>query len=78
MSFKFFYNLLLIALVTTSCSTKEAKISNVEHYNSYLDIADNTLLNQTLQDHNFWEKKLEKDSNQFPWRKVRSHSKNAI
>jgi tetratricopeptide (TPR) repeat protein len=67
MSFKFFYNLLLIALVTTSCSTKEAKISNVEHYNSYLDIADNTLLNQTLQDHNFWEKKLEKDSNQFPY-----------
>jgi tetratricopeptide (TPR) repeat protein len=67
MSFKNIYIILLVTGFMTSCNLRNHQITNVEDYNSYLEITDNALISQTLEDNNFWEEKLEKDTNQFPY-----------
>lgn len=58
---------MLVAVLVTSCNSREKQITNSEDYNAYLEIAENDFLKQTIEDNNFWEKKLEKDTNQFPY-----------
>ena len=67
MSFKNIYIILLVTVFMTSCNSRDHQITNVEDYNNYLEIADNRLVEQTMEDNNFWEEKLEKDTNQFPY-----------
>jgi len=67
MLFKNIYTLMLVAVLVTSCNSREKQITNSEDYNAYLEIAENDFLKQTIEDNNFWEKKLEKDTNQFPY-----------
>ncbi len=67
MSIKNIYIILLVTVFITSCNSREHQITNVEDYNSYLEVNENTLISQTFKDNNFWEEKLEKDTNQFPY-----------
>jgi tetratricopeptide (TPR) repeat protein len=67
MSFKNIYIILLVTVFMTSCNSRDHQITNVEDYNNYLELADNRLVEQTMEDNIFWEEKLEKDTNQFPY-----------
>ncbi len=67
MSFKYIYTILTIAVLAMSCNSRDSQITNIENYNSYLEIAENMQLKQTMEDNKFWEEKLEKDTNQFPY-----------
>ncbi|TBN04916.1 tetratricopeptide repeat protein [Hyunsoonleella flava] len=42
-------------------------VTNVEDYNHFLKTEKNEILDAAQQDYNFWEKKLEKEPNQFPY-----------
>lgn len=66
MSIKSTYTVLVIAILTWSC-TQSSQITSKEDYNKYLVVTDNDLLAQTIEDNNFWEEKLEKQKNQFPY-----------
>ena len=66
MSIKSTYTVLVIAILTLSC-TQSSQITSKEDYNKYLVVSDNDLLAQTIEDNNFWEEKLEKQKNQFPY-----------
>jgi len=63
-----YYKLLFVLLlVSTSCSKTSENITNVRDYNTYLELVENETL-QTIQgDHDFWENKLEKEPNQYPY-----------
>lgn len=63
------YNLLALAflLVLSSCNLNSKKITDVNDYNAYLELKPNAMLQSIQEDFNFWEKKLVKDPNQFPY-----------
>ena len=67
MSIKYLYTLISITVLTMSCNSRDNQITSTEDYNSYLQTTDNTRVKQTMDDNNFWEEKLEKDTNQFPY-----------
>ncbi|MFD2726808.1 tetratricopeptide repeat protein [Hyunsoonleella rubra] len=58
-----------LAFCLLGCNTKETDklVTRVEDYNSYLTAKDNKRLDVAHQDYLFWEKKLEKEPNQFPY-----------
>jgi tetratricopeptide (TPR) repeat protein len=66
MSIKSTYTVLVIAILMLSC-TQSSQITSKEDYDTYLVVSDNDLLAQTIEDNNFWEEKLEKQKNQFPY-----------
>lgn len=67
MSLKNIYIILLVTVLVTSCNSRNDKITNVQDYNNYLEVTDNVLVSETLEDNNFWEGLLKKDTNQFPF-----------
>ncbi|WP_452227106.1 tetratricopeptide repeat protein [Lacinutrix cladophorae] len=59
--------LFILLLVLTSCNKSLDKITSVNDYNTYLKGLESETL-QTIQgDHDFWENKLEKEPNQYPY-----------
>ena len=59
------YIILLLLLV--SCNTESKQITNTKDYAVYLETSENEMLQLANEDFKFWEKKLEKDQNQFPY-----------
>ncbi|WP_418602727.1 tetratricopeptide repeat protein [Hwangdonia sp.] len=59
--------LLVLLLLTASCNTESKKITDATDYNFYLEITENEMLQLVKEDLKFWEKKYEKDPNQFPY-----------
>ena len=62
-------NHIIIALfiLISSCNKASEKITNPEDYNAYLNNVDDGMLQITKDDYQFWEKKLEKEPDQFPY-----------
>ncbi|WP_242206602.1 tetratricopeptide repeat protein [Aestuariivivens insulae] len=56
-----------MALLLSSCDKEPKLITNQADYNKYLEVVENEMLQLAYEDLEFWEKKLEKDSNQFPY-----------
>jgi tetratricopeptide (TPR) repeat protein len=67
MSNKSIYTAIVMAVLMLSCNTKSTQITKIEDYNKYLVESDSDLLEQTIEDNNFWEEKLKKQNNQFPY-----------
>ena len=63
------YKLTAIALLVlfSSCNKAPQKITNSKDYNAYLNTKENEMLQLAQNDYTFWEKKLEKEPNQFPY-----------
>jgi len=54
--------------IAISCNTKtETNITNSKDYNAYLSIDENSILETTILEQNFWENKLQKTPNQYPY-----------
>lgn len=58
---------LICAVFAVSCSLKPEKITDSNQYDTYLEIGENDALQNAETDLLFWEKKLEKEPNQFPY-----------
>ena len=58
---------ILLLLFIVSCNNTPKKVTKIEDYNSYLEVDENEMLQLAEEDLNFWEKKLEKEPNQFPY-----------
>lgn len=56
-----------LLLAITSCNKAPKKITNSKDYNAYLNTKENEMLQLAQNDYTFWEKKLEKEPNQFPY-----------
>ncbi len=67
MFLKKIYTILMVSALMMSCNTKDTQITDIEDYNKFLSLSENKALNITKEDHNFWEEKLEKNENQFPY-----------
>ena len=57
----------LFLLLNVSCNNDSKKITDTNDYNIYLEITENEMLQQAKEDLKFWEKKYEKEQNQFPY-----------
>tara|TARA_R110000868_G_scaffold291670_3_gene552162 strand:- start:14 stop:1306 length:1293 start_codon:yes stop_codon:yes gene_type:complete len=58
---------LVLLLLIVSCNHAPKKITNTKDYTNYLNVEKDEMLQITMEDYEFWEKKLEKDPNQFPY-----------
>ena len=58
---------LVLFVLLSSCDKAPKKITNSKDYNAYLNTKDNEMLQLAQNDYIFWEKKLEKEPNQFPY-----------
>ncbi|NNC50618.1 MAG: cell surface protein [Flaviramulus sp.] len=58
---------ILLLLVIVSCNKTPKQITNINDYNEYLEVSENEMLQLATEDLKFWEKKLEKEPNQFPY-----------
>lgn len=67
MKSKFNFAMLILLLLFTSCKESPKKITDVNDYNSYLQSDTNEMLQLTQEDYKFWEEKLEKEPQQFPY-----------
>lgn len=59
--------LVFLLLLIVSCNNESKKVTDINDYNIYLDITENEMLQQVKEDLKFWEKKYEKEPNQFPY-----------
>jgi len=59
--------MLILLLLIASCEESPKKITDVNDYNSYLQSDTNEMLQLTQEDYTFWEEKLEKEPQQFPY-----------
>lgn len=57
----------LLLLLIVSCNNKSKKITDKSDYNTYLEITESEMLQRVRDDLKFWEKKYEKEPNQFPY-----------
>lgn len=66
---KSIHKLTILALLVlfSSCNKAPKKIADSKDYNVYLNTKDNEMLQLAQNDYAFWEKKLEKEPNQFPY-----------
>ncbi|WP_370478831.1 tetratricopeptide repeat protein [Tamlana flava] len=58
---------IVLLLIIVSCNKSPKKITNVDDYNSYLKDNGDEMLQLATEGLIFWEKKLEKEPNQFPY-----------
>ncbi|WNH07928.1 hypothetical protein [Thalassobellus suaedae] len=58
---------ILLLLLIVSCNDTPKKITSSTDYNVYLNADDDEMLQLTMEDYKFWEKKLEKEPSQFPY-----------
>ncbi|PQJ78217.1 tetratricopeptide repeat protein [Polaribacter porphyrae] len=60
--------LFVTLLIITSCNTEQVKqITNTEDYEAYLNIDSNEALLKAQEELNFWNNKLQKTPNQYPY-----------
>lgn len=59
--------LVVLLLLTVSCNNDSNKITDTNDYNIYSEITENEMLQLVKEDLKFWEKKYEKEQNQFPY-----------
>ncbi|MDD7887067.1 cell surface protein [Flavivirga sp. 57AJ16] len=59
--------LVMPLLIIVSCHDRPSKITSSDDYDGYLEIKDNEMLQFAMEDFKFWEKKLEKEPDQFPY-----------
>ncbi|WP_248723957.1 lipopolysaccharide assembly protein LapB [Seonamhaeicola sp. ML3] len=59
--------LLAIIIITSSCNDTSQRITQKAHYNAFLNTTENEVLHLANKDAIFWEEKLEKEPNQFPY-----------
>ncbi len=59
--------LVLLLLIIVSCNNRPNNITNINDYNPYLEAGKNEMLQLAMEDFKFWERKLEKEPNQFPY-----------
>ena len=57
----------VVLLLIVSCNNAPNKITSKNDYNLYLNVDKNEMLQLTMEDYKFWEKKLEKEPGQFPY-----------
>ncbi len=65
-----FYNtitFIFLLLLTISCKNEPKQITEAKVYSKYLEVENNEMLQLVKEDFDFWEKKLEKETNQFPY-----------
>ncbi|MEP3837021.1 MAG: cell surface protein [Algibacter sp.] len=67
-----------LLLLLISCNENTKKITNINDYVGYLEATDEEVLQLVKEDFNFWEKKLEKEPNQFPYLAKAAASQSAI
>ncbi len=67
MNFKINITLIVVVLFLIGCNSPNKKITQKLDYNQFLEINENEMLSDVKLDMEFWEKKLEKDPNQFPY-----------
>ncbi|SFD21149.1 tetratricopeptide repeat protein [Algibacter pectinivorans] len=58
---------IVLLLLLVSCNENTKKITDTNDYVAYLEASENEVLQLVKEDFNFWEKKLEKEPNQFPY-----------
>ncbi|MDO6758674.1 cell surface protein [Tamlana sp. 2_MG-2023] len=56
-----------LLVVQVSCTKTSKQITSTQDYNSTLEITENEKLELALADFNFWDEKLQKTPNQFPY-----------
>lgn len=59
--------IMVLFVCALSCKNNNQQITNQLDYNTYLQTDKDEVLQMALADYTFWEKKLEKDPNQFPY-----------
>ncbi|GAA4239140.1 hypothetical protein GCM10022291_32310 [Postechiella marina] len=59
--------IMVLFVCALSCKNNNQQITNQLDYNTYLQTDKDEVLQLALADYAFWEKKLEKDPNQFPY-----------
>ncbi|WP_067149756.1 tetratricopeptide repeat protein [Pseudotamlana agarivorans] len=67
-----------LLLLQFSCNMQPKQITSTKDYQAYLETDENKMLEKTIQDFNFWETKLEKAPNQFPYLVKASASQSQI
>ncbi len=63
----YLFTLLIFFLILSSCEDPKQQITNTEDYNKYLDIKENTSETAAKKEYAFWNEKLQKTPNQFPY-----------
>jgi len=58
---------IFLLLLTVSCNNESKQVTNKKDYTVYLEASGNEMLQVAKEDLKFWEKKLEKEPNQFPY-----------
>jgi len=58
---------IFLLLLMVSCNNESKQITNKKDYTVYLEASEDETLQIVKEDFNFWEKKLEKEPNQFPY-----------
>jgi len=58
---------IFLFLLTVSCNNESKQVTNKKDYTVYLEASGNEMLQVAKEDLKFWEKKLEKEPNQFPY-----------
>lgn len=56
-----------LLLLIVSCNNNPDAITDIKDYSKYIKIENNEMLQLAKADFDFWEKKLEKETNQFPY-----------
>lgn len=59
--------LFVLVITMFSCNETPQKVTEKSQYSAFLNTTDNEMLRLAKQDVTFWEKKLEKEPNQFPY-----------
>lgn len=62
-----FFTFILFAFGCKTNTNTSDIVSNVKDYSPYLQVEQDEILDAVQQDYIFWEKKLEKEPNQFPY-----------
>ena len=58
---------IFLLLLMVSCNNESKQITNTQDYTAYLETSENEMLQLVKEDYLFWEKKLEKEPQQFPY-----------
>ncbi|GAA4281031.1 tetratricopeptide repeat protein [Gaetbulibacter aestuarii] len=61
------YSLVLLLLSSCNSNNEKKQITHKADYEAYLTLPKDEVLQRTKEDYSFWEKKLEKEPEQFPY-----------
>ena len=57
----------VIILSITSCTSSSEKITDINDYNNYLQLAENKTLQKAQEENKFWKEKFKENPSQFPY-----------